>query len=79
VINSNTELLTYILKHITDFNVGDSLSRRPIHYAVMIDNTKNLELLVKHGADLKDIDKKKVTTLMLAAKTGNYKNIKFIL
>lgn len=45
----------------------------------MMDNIKNLELLVKHGADLKDIDKKKITTLMLAAKSGNYKNIKFIL
>lgn len=79
MINSNTELLTYILKHINDFNVGDSLSRRPIHYAAMFENTKNLELLVKYGADLKDIDKKKITTLMLAAKKGNYKNIKFIL
>lgn len=42
VINSNTDLLTYILRHLTDFNVGDSLSRRPIHYAVMVDNVKNL-------------------------------------
>lgn len=79
IINSNTELLTYILKHITDFNVGDSQCRRPIHYAVMVDNVKNIELLVKYGADLKDIDKKKTTTLMLAAKKGHYKNIKFIL
>jgi len=71
--------LTYILKHITDFNVGDSLYRRPIHYAAMVDNPKNLEILIKYGADLKDIDKKKVTTLMLAAKTGNCKNVKFIL
>jgi ankyrin repeat protein len=45
----------------------------------MVDNVKNLELLVKHGGDLKDIDKRKVTPLMLAAKSGNYKNIKFIL
>lgn len=71
--------MTYILKHITDFNVGDNQSRRPIHYAAMVDNTKNLELLMKYGADLKEIDKKKVTTLMLACKIGHYKNIKFIL
>jgi len=45
----------------------------------MVDNVKNIELLVKYGADLKDIDKKKTTTLMLAAKKGHYKNIKFIL
>lgn len=79
IINSNTDLLTYILKHITDFNVGDSQCRRPIHYAVMVDNVKNLQMMVKYGADLKDIDKKKITTLMLAAKKGHYKNIKFIL
>jgi hypothetical protein len=45
----------------------------------MVDNTKNIELLMKYGADLKEIDKKKVTTLMLASKIGHYKNIKFIL
>jgi hypothetical protein len=45
----------------------------------MVDGPKNLEILLKYGADLKDIDKKKVTPLMLAAKSGNSKNVKFIL
>jgi len=36
-------------------------------------------LLVKYGGDLKDIDKKKMTPLMVAAKAGRFKNIKFIL
>ncbi len=45
----------------------------------MVDNPKNMQILVKYGADLKDIDKKKITPLMIAAKFGNYKNIKFIL
>jgi ankyrin repeat protein len=67
------------LKNISDFNVGDSQSRRPIHYAAQVDSVKNLELLVKYGGDLKDIDKKKMTPLMLAAKSGRFKNIKFIL
>jgi ankyrin repeat protein len=36
VVNSNLELLSYILKHISDFNVGDSLGRKPIHYAAAL-------------------------------------------
>lgn len=35
-INSNIELLTYILKHISDFNVGDSQNRKPVHYAAVL-------------------------------------------
>ena len=35
--------------------------------------------MARFGADLKDIDKKKMTPLMLAAQAGRYKNIKFIL
>jgi len=36
-------------------------------------------MLVKHGADLKDMDKKKTTPLMLAAQYGRVKNVKIIL
>lgn len=36
VINPNHELLSYILKHISEFNVGDSLGRKPIHYAAAL-------------------------------------------
>jgi ankyrin repeat protein len=36
VVNSNLELLAYILKHISDFNVGDSHGRKPIHYAAAL-------------------------------------------
>jgi ankyrin repeat protein len=35
--------------------------------------------LIKHGADLKDMDKRKMTPLMLAAKFGRLKNLKIIL
>jgi ankyrin repeat protein len=45
----------------------------------VLENPKVMELLIKHGADLKDIDKKKMTPLMLAAQAGRYKNLKYIL
>ena len=38
-----------------------------------------MELLVKNGADLKEIDKRKNTPLMLATKYGRVKNVKYIL
>ena len=78
-INPNTELLSFILKHISEFNVGDSMGRKPIHYAAVLESSKQLELLVRAGADLKDMDKRKCTPLMLAAKFGRLKNLKFIL
>ena len=78
-VNPNSEFLHYILKHISDFNVGDSLNRKPIHYAATLENTKNLDLLLKHGADLMDLDKKKMTPLMIAAIYGRYNAIKLIL
>jgi len=42
IINSNTELLTFILKHISDCSVGDSYNRKPIHYAAVLENSKAL-------------------------------------
>jgi hypothetical protein len=35
-VSSNTDLLAYILKHISDCSVGDSLGRKPIHYAAVL-------------------------------------------
>lgn len=42
IINSNTELLTFILKHISDCSVGDSCNRKPIHYAAVLETPKAL-------------------------------------
>ncbi len=78
-INTNPELLSYIVRHLPDFSVGDSLNRKPIHYAATIDNTKNLDILVRAGGDLKDIDKRKMTCLMIAAQHGRIKVIRFLL
>ena len=78
-INSNTDLLAFVLKHISGFSVGDSLNRKPIHYAAVLEHSKAMEMLIKHGADLMDMDKRKTTPLMLAAKHGRTKNVKLIL
>lgn len=79
VINTNTDLLTFILKHISGFSVGDSHNRKPIHYAATLPHSKALELLLKHGADPMDMDKKKTTPLMLAAKCGRVGNVRILL
>jgi len=72
-------LLQYILKLLPDLSTGDSFGRKPIHYAAVLESSKALEMLVRNGADLKEIDKKKMTPLMLASKYGRTKNVKFIL
>lgn len=80
VINPNTELLSYILKHISEYNVGDSLGRKPIHYAAALESTKAMEILHRHCNDqLTQLDKKKMTPLMIAAQFGRYNTIKFLL
>lgn len=80
VINQNHELLLYILKHISEFNVGDSLNRKPIHYASVLETTKAIEIISKYSFDqLTVMDKKKMTPLILAAQYGRYSIVKFLL
>lgn len=43
---------------------------KPVHYAAAAQTKKNLEVLFKHGSDLKDMDKMKMTPLMVAAYHG---------
>ena len=78
-INPNTELLNYIIKQVSELSVGDSQNRKPIHYAATLESSKNFELLVKNGADILDMDKKKMTCLMIACIHGRVNIIKSIL
>lgn len=55
------------------------MNRKPVHYAAVLETPKALEMLLKYGADLRDIDKRKMTPLMLSAKYGRHKVIKYIL
>lgn len=60
--------------------MGDSLNRKPVHYAATLESPKAIEILHKHNSEqLTQMDKKKVTPLMVAAQHGRYSVIKFIL
>ena len=72
-------MLDYLLSNIPDYNVGDSLNRKPVHYASAAVDSRNLQTLVKHGSDLKDMDKTKMTPLMVAAYYGRSQCLEYIL
>lgn len=57
----------------------DNQQRKPIHYASVYENTANLITLVENGADLREIDRKKMTPLMLACEEGLTSNVEYIL
>jgi len=46
--------------------VEDNQQKKPVHYASVYENTANLMTLVENGADLREVDRKKMTPLMLA-------------
>ena len=60
-------------------NKGDSIQRKPIHYASASRNLENLRALVYFDAELKEIDRKKMTPLMIASELGLAENVSFIL
>ena len=47
-INPNPALLRNLLKTIHDYSVGDSLSRKPIHYSVVCASSANTDTLLAH-------------------------------
>jgi ankyrin repeat protein len=53
--------------------------RRPIHYAAACSGTGPLNLLIEKGANLADVDMKKVTCLHTAVRAGRPDNVKIIL
>ena len=47
-INPNFHLLENALKILKEYNINDSLSRKPIHYAAIAKEITNMEILVKY-------------------------------
>ena len=78
-INPNVEVLAQLLDVNADFNMTDTEMRRPVHYAAACEGLGPLKLLLEKGANLADIDMKKVTCLHVAAKARRPDNIRFIL
>ena len=78
-INPNVEVLAQLLDVNPDFNMQDNEMRRPIHYAAACESSGPLKLLLEKGANLADIDMRKVTCLHVAAQARRPENIRLIL
>ena len=79
-ITSSKDFLSKLLQFFTDIiNKGDSLFRKPIHYASASRYPENLKALVENGAQLRETDRKKITPLMIACYEGITQNVEYIL
>jgi ankyrin repeat protein len=78
-INPNSEILTQVLAVNDDINMLDTEMRRPIHYAACCETTENLKILIAKGANVMDVDCRKVTCLHAAVMAGRAVNAKFII
>jgi len=79
-INSNHEILESLLKNFPNYNFADSAGRKPIHYAAAVaDSASNMDTLLRHSSDLKDLDKQKMTPLMIACYYGRSHIVRYIL
>jgi ankyrin repeat protein len=65
-INPNTDVLLQLLAVNGDLNILDTEMRRPLHYAAVCETSDNLKLLLEKGANITDIDSRKVTCLIAA-------------
>jgi ankyrin repeat protein len=59
-------VLLQLLAANSDLNVIDTEMRRPLHYAAVCETSDNLKLLLDKGANITDIDMRKVTVLIAA-------------
>ena len=62
----------------SDLNVIDTEMRRPLHYAAACETSDNLKLLLDKGANITDIDMRKVTCLIAAVRARRPQNVKII-
>lgn len=78
-INRNHEILECLLKSFPNYNIVDSAGRKPIHYAAAVESPGNMETLLRYSSDLKDLDRQKMTPLMIACYYGRSQIVRFIL
>ena len=72
-------MLDQLLAVNNEINILTENMRRPIHYAAVCESTAPLEYLIAKGANVLDIDIKKVSCLHLAIKANRPENVKVIL
>jgi len=78
IFNESNVVLELLLNNGVD--VDYIFDTRPlICIAAMFDQQESVEILLSHGADVKDIDGSGVTSLMFAAKDGYIDLVKFLL
>ena len=78
-INPDTKHLESLIASCDDLGYPDIDGRRAIHYAAACTSFKPLEVLVSHGANINEMDKKKVTPLMIAAIYNRKETAKFLI
>ena len=69
-INENTEHLKKLLSNCDDLNYMDSEGRKAVHYAAACSSNEPLKVLKEYGCNLSDVDKMKITPLMVSAMYG---------
>lgn len=78
-INPDVNVLKQLLSVNNDINIQTTDMRRLIHYAAVCESPAPLEYLISRGANVLDIDLKKVHCLHMAIKANRPKNVKVIL
>jgi len=82
-IEDDSEWLEMVLKHGGDANIHDPIAsfghNRPIYNAIASRNKKNVELLIKAGADINYQDDGQDTPLNHAATSRNYRIVLLLL
>ncbi|OMJ69090.1 hypothetical protein SteCoe_33275 [Stentor coeruleus] len=77
-INPDTKHLETLIAQCEDLGYPDLEGRRVVHYAAACTSSRPLEVLVAHGANINEMDKKKVTPLMVAAMYNRLETVKFL-
>jgi ankyrin repeat protein len=66
-INPNPKVLEQLLNVNPDVNITDMQMRKPVHFASACESVEPLKLLIAKGANIIDVDMRKVSPLHIAA------------
>jgi ankyrin repeat protein/predicted DNA-binding WGR domain protein len=78
-INPDPKHLESLISMCDDLGYPDIEGRRAVHYAAACTSSKPLELLIRHGANVNEMDKKKITPIMVAARYNRTETLKLLI